>query len=510
MQCLKCAKGYYESGSECIKCPNGCSSWVKDGSKPLICNSCKDKRKTGSYCTISLEEVCPGNFPSCAHENRFATSSKNCDMCTKWNSGRALNKILDNSLNTIGTCWIILSESNTIPNCEQHYDTGNGIKCSKCSDEFILNDNGNSCHTVFKCKRNYLYFDSNQANCRVAAEGHIIVSSISILPVPEERKTKNCTGYLSLNADSFDLGKVRCSGCAPGYVLDTSYRERYDCVKCSISELPYCSLATAINGKCVCAACLPDFGLYLYRHHPSEPGCIRIFLILRCTDYTLSYINGDFQGVCRVCVNSYYPSLNGLSYVLCSNKCPPGSITTTEKGKFCECSCKNGGYLNPSKDRCRSCSIDNCKAYEVGKGDICKCTKCRESFKLNRDQSSCLDCNEGSSRDMLNCKDYILNEFKTGIEKCIKCTKGYTLKSNPTSPFTSCLKCFVGCKNCEIDEKTNELKCIECHEGWVLNNKMACLQCPQIPESAQSVELILTIKQIHCVYHTAVQKALVR
>ena len=159
-------------------------------------------------------------------------------------------------------------------------------------------------------------------------------------------------------------------------------------------------------------------------------------------------------------------------------------VPANDKG-ICE---KN--YYTPDGQRCYKCDdnyigIPGCKgecSFSLDYYNIIKCKSgCKEGY-IESFEGMCQEC-KIVNYGCLKChyeegnypSDYIGIKRERRFQ-CDLCEDGYVI--NKDGKCVSCSKLFYGCGKCSLDEKTNEIKCIQClNKDYFFDESGRCEMC---------------------------------
>ncbi|CAD5126312.1 DgyrCDS14465 [Dimorphilus gyrociliatus] len=518
--CTACAFGSYLSSGECLPCPDGCSECTFEGSI-INCISCSNG-KTGIDCQSS-PSVCDSiNVENCNIKWNIAVSGStpNC-KCLSCSNSSAVDNIVPNTKNILGTCTSS-GISTYPPNCQQVMLGTN--TCTKCTGLYSL-VYGMCLKIHDDCKSGFTVYEVYARRCFVP-KPDFVLTKFGLENVSKSRYGgRHCTGYVLTGGQSNYYS--RCSGCAAGYVLDSSNPYQYICWECNILTLLHCSHAVVDNHVCKCGRCTADGGGKHYLKHPTHAGCMEIADISECNDYTLKKKAGTYISVCNECSEGNIVSKDGQSCLSCGT-CTNGIHQLNSIGDACECTCSNATLMNSNSNGCINCTnqIANCKVYELD-NDICTCSECLAGHlkKSNTECNNCesdITCNGGTaqlnsggdacecicsnttfmnsnSNGCINCTNQIANckvyELDNDVCKCSECLAGHVKKSNTeygdacecicsnntfmNSNSNGCVNCTNQIANCEVYELDNDVcKCSECSANYILKRNSECVECP--------------------------------
>ena len=183
----------------------------------------------------------------------------------------------------------------------------------------------------------------------------------------------------------------------------------------------------------------------------------------RCEE-CIEYSSDESNQKCKSCKDGYF-----FQNQNCLLNCSQGYEKKEKTCIFCNNTCDT--YETDSCD-CISCLSSY---FLNGK----KCEECVNCLECNHTATTCTDCwenyflyNEKCYKCAENCKQYEDSDQKC---KCQKCNEGFY-----NSNF-QCLSCLSNCASC-----TNSTQCLKCKDGFFVNNRGECSECPQNCEKRKS------------------------
>ena len=461
--CSKCNDGFYltTNNKKCIDSTDYCVD-----SSFGICTQC-----IWRYYLDKKDDKCKyitDNFINC----KLTIDGINCDEC---NEGYYLAQD--------GFCVNTNYCSKTV------LETTGERSCKKCEKGYFLTYNGKICTNEHSCSIG----DSELGVCNVCFEGYYL-----------DKKSGKCISNLENYKNCLEVDKNDfCSKCEINYEL-TQNLECVNTKNCISSE----------NG--ICIQCEENYHLGLDNKCTNVEHCIysRFFdsNCLECEDgYYYDYYNkkckeeneeikncksiGYIGYQCEECKNGYYLSLK--DYLCYSN---------LNDGPSYKCA-----KMDSNETYCISCE----KEYFLGNIDK-KCSKI-EGCLQSTDENNCLECDENYCLDVSNNKCfynyepkdksiyYLCNKTNDEGSACVECANEYTevkngvcvnnveceiendgecVKCNEKSHdnFNMCVNKLYGCvetilENClRCDNELNFDSCIECEEGYELNEYNECIE----------------------------------
>ena len=188
------------------------------------------------------------------------------------------------------------------------------------------------------------------------------------------------------------------------------------------------------------------------------------------TDYINSRFISCEKGGCK----EGYFNIEGIC-LNCSEGSPHCINCTYEvqeeatEGNFICHECESNEYIINRFGECEHCKIDNCEICHYEKNTREECDKCISGYY----KTSYGECKNCRYVDIYWGICYICSDNDTDYEngECW-CYSGYTFVNN-----SICVPCPEGCSRCIINNKTNNLECINCYSNYVLNNSKSCINC---------------------------------
>ncbi|CAD8144718.1 unnamed protein product [Paramecium octaurelia] len=441
----RCAKGFYESGTDCLTCPPNCSSCM-DQYRCIKCiNTNFDHNKINGQCVCSLK-----NF----------NNKSNCSCLDGYYLNNINKKCLPCHFNCI-TC--IYTATNCLRCNDYHAQPPN----CECSPGFYLQDLQclpckNNC---FKCK--------SQSECLDCSDQMQLINN----------KCYCQNGYFNL-PNSYD--------CQPCATQCTACRhQENNCTSCKFNRI--------LPQKCICPDGTYEVDVFtpcndcdnkcklcelssnnclqcsLYRINP--PSC----------DCKIGYFENDQQTCqecnkrCKSCQNTPETCIECkmITTVPPECSCPDGYYYVQEQGCVqCHSRCKT--CIGSNEYNCLSC--DESKNFELLYN---KCV-CQKNYYFQND--SCLycsievelcqtiQCGNGIIQKGEQCDDWN-NDDRDGCSKNCKFEEGYycesvsNMKLHVSIKITKCIKCVDNCKVC------NKNKCQICYSGYFITPNFDCQKC---------------------------------
>ncbi|EGR32302.1 hypothetical protein IMG5_088860 [Ichthyophthirius multifiliis] len=445
--------------AQCTTCENG-----TDNTKCLSCSPPLYYQQLEKKCVRNCNQ---GQYPN-SQSGLCEFCDPNCQTCIDSKTS-CLTCNNNQYLQTNQTCKDI---------CLPKQYPDNARKCQPCNASCLSCINNTSCSTC--ADGNYLnpltqFCSPCSANCRTC-----------------DNNADTCTScikgqYLNTNTNTnrCEQCNANCVACENGPTND-QYALR-TCQQCNASCLT-CQNAISCN---TCNA-----GYYINT---------RSNLCEKCDDNCQTCENGIVNNQCITCNNNQVLLQTRICADNCDNKqfedqnkncqqCDPTCLTCSNPNT-CD-TCEEGSYLKRSTQKCELCDL-NCKTC-IEKG---KCVSCKQFFFLTQDQQCKLECDQSFFSDSqgncqpcdsncLNCKQfnqcteclqglYLFNGFCSNE---IYCQENTYLDQNecktecPQNKFknvetNTCDPCHSSCKRCT---EGGNIKCLECENGFVLNENGKC------------------------------------
>ena len=138
-------------------------------------------------------------------------------------------------------------------------------------------------------------------------------------------------------------------------------------------------------------------------------------------------------------------------------------------------SCIQGYYLTPLK-KCSKCLDSNCIAcpYDVkAQGSICRV--CQTGYYLHLSTNMCISCKKNvRGGNCAQCEYKLLSDINEYRYNCLLCQNGYGLILQDNT----CTICSLdNCVSCVYDSLLNKRTCINCDQGYYLENDGKCVYC---------------------------------
>ena len=310
----------------------------------------------------------------------------------------------------------------------KYFGNNDTYECISCIEGYSLDDDTKTCKQSIKVRMN---LRPGFSNC--------YVENISKNSTPVY-SCYSCYNYRDLLITS-DTGAKFCkskegelAGCTEVYA-DTNYlNDVYNCTYCDIGYISYYNNFFE-KTTCQNIHIRPDkikeisndaFNPEEVEHVPAVDG--------KCSSEKLFTPDGE---------NCYACNNRTVGMVGCKGKCT-FNIKKNITLKCEEGMCKTG-YIEKTRGVCEPCETIN---------------------------NGCIECHyENTYLD-----GYYGFKRKRRFS-CDQCDNGYLISEDGTCHHCSTLG-FYNCKNCGVDtEHDNEIKCVECQDGFFLNEEGKCVQC---------------------------------
>lgn len=307
------------------------------------------------------------------------------------------------------------------------------------------------------------------------------------------------------NCKVFDTLNKVCTGCYPGFALDSSYK----CAKSSASQPldPNCASFNA-NGNCVLCSkgsSFNNFGVCA----SLDPSC-------------LTY--NPNNGYCLTCYPGYGLDSTRVTCVVQAAQANPNPYCSKWNGTIC-LSCATGSYFNFNSicvltdPNCKTTQNGVCLACYPGYSLDASSSQCVKSTAQSIDPNcavfnpsgNCIQCSKGSSfnfNGLCVTLDPSCLTYNQNTMSCLTCYPGYGLDASGvtcvvqaaqanTNPYCSnwngtvCLACAINSyfninNICVITDPNCKLNqngvCLACYSGYSLSNS----QC--VKSAAQSID----------------------
>ncbi|ELP86873.1 protein serine/threonine kinase, putative [Entamoeba invadens IP1] len=522
--CLACSAGSYSNGSDKLSC-SLCSAGTFSAAKASSCTSCVENYyslKNASTCLLCVSEICfscvktngyctnctsgygllsngkctqcpagyysPGVKSSCSkcasltYSNAGASSCKKCNVLCKTCSSTTgqCTSCYSGSYVSLGKCVSCLAgyyyNGTACISCPiTTYSKANSTICTTCNTCLTCNSTTSYCLT---CK---VGFGLSQNRCKQCSMGYYSKSNVC---------TKCPVGYYA-NV----VGSSTCKSCATGYFANST--GTINCYKCD--EL--CSTCIKSNGNC--NSCYTGYILKDGLCIQCTAGTKANQVTNNCdvcpagTKSTESYDN------CEECENGYYSLTKSTSCNKCSSTCLTCNNTN---GKCISCIMGYGLYSNNNCIKCKNgfysidslCQVCPTMTYQTATGSFSclscnqtcsscdnisgKCLTCREGYELTT-LGTCTPCNDlyfslGGISKCTRCDTSCIYCFRES-GKCSECVSGF--KKVVINSTKNCVPCSLNgnCSTCNEVEEEESRVCIECVDGFYLDNNK-CNKCSDI------------------------------
>ena len=172
-----------------------------------------------------------------------------------------------------------------------------------------------------------------------------------------------------------------------------------------------------------------------------------------------NFVENIYKPVCNKCIPGYFVDTKTGECVLCHN-------VPIDNGNCTVCKEKNYNI----NFKCSLCL----QHFTDEKGNLI-CSFCKENY-YNK-SIECV-CDEGYTQTSLYdcepCPKYCKKcnyDNKTEEMNCTECFEGFTLKDG------KCVKCCEYCNKCSYTG--GEIKCLKCQSGRTINSRGNCYECPE-------------------------------
>ncbi|EAR81858.2 zinc finger lsd1 subclass family protein (macronuclear) [Tetrahymena thermophila SB210] len=431
--CLSCYNGFYLSNKQCLPCDSECSSCQITANN---CTQCSD-----NYIFDEVEEVC---LPICAQTCKTCTLPLMNNQCSSCFDGYYLNNY--SCVPCQSPCQNCIDQSNCLsclkdysynqqtnqcnlicPDlCQQcQFNKDNQIQCLVCIDGFYLNN-----QSCLKCSSPCLTCQFSSNNC-LSCDSNYTFSNGLCLPNCDP-KCKTCTLPNLSSA---------CLTCQDGYYFDNNY-----CFPC---QQPCQNCQYSPNN---CLSCITNY-IFNTNSNSCSPIC-------DVTCQTCSLPNNNLA--CLSCFDGYF--LNSNQCIPCDSSCAKCQITSTN----CIQCAKN--YLADNQSNTCSPICDPLCKTCVKPLNKNSCLSCFDQYYLFNDE--CLQC----SPPCLTCINTNLN--------CLSCIDNYIYNDSSNQCLPNCPQ---NCQNCTPNniqsntssENSNFFICIQCQDGYFLDQNKNCQNCQQ-------------------------------
>ncbi|CAD8136694.1 unnamed protein product [Paramecium pentaurelia] len=473
---------------------------------------CNMKIPSNSYCALYdlliLQANCPPNCKFCSSDSICLQSDSNIQVfydCP--NEGYYYSE---------GTCLICQNDCKTCIN---------ESSCTSCKDKYLLY--GNQCI----CKMNMI--ESKKTDCM--DDCHPFCSKC------QNQVNQNLNKVLkiiqlcaSCDYNEHKVLNVNICECFLGYYMDRSSNPN-TCQLCN-QTCKTCSDAM------ICLTCFPDQNRFYnnyqcqcidgYFENGFNATCIKCNTFCKsclykedyCTKcYTEQYRILSKENKC-VCQNGYYDNKSDVC-LKCNNNCNSCSdysiCTSCNEFQFRrldshikQCICQEGYYDNneltclPCYYTCSKCNNSNLISYctacpktrqkSANNLDVFEC-KCRKGY-FDDGYLECQSCNNVINPPITHyCYSYCGDQILQWNEEC---------DDGNLNPRDGCNQCSIQNNNCidNICLKCYYNQCLQCIDGYYLNNDFECAQCSYQCQTCES-------QQNNCIqckfYNPNTQKCLI-
>ncbi|ELP90927.1 GCC2 and GCC3 domain containing protein, partial [Entamoeba invadens IP1] len=533
IECTPCQDGYYSTTTtlvtDCLPCPSGTYSY---GENKSSCTPCPE----GTYsvggsgtCTQCTNEACAncdaqtGECTSCQPGYKYIVSMLTPAECEQCEAGyySTGGKYLCSKCPSL--TYSVMGSSQCIP-CRNECklcDQTNG-KCTSCYTGSYLESgecihclagtylSGNSC---VSCKEGYYSFENStqcspcnsicldcdkiNGKCTLCNDGQILQEGNCVIcqEGTYHNKASNCCVDCPIGTFSSTKGETTCTICGEGKY--TSNSGSTICYDCDIS----CITCYAITGHCT--SCKYGQIIRSSKCVSCEAGTRANQTTNTCEYCPAGTYSNSASSECYPCEEHTYSSTNSSKCYECGSSCEKCEKTN---GNCLECKygmwlnlngnclfCSPGTYAVDSKcETCADMTFQNVSGQVscIQCDSSCfscvkttgKCILCKAGYELTTD-GKCIICKEGT---------YSVSTNSTCIkcpEKCDKCVKETGVCTSCISGFkeiahgviTECVQCSSNgnCLTCDTNEVESLKVCVECINGYYLENNM-CNLCSNI------------------------------
>ncbi|ELP85580.1 hypothetical protein EIN_408390, partial [Entamoeba invadens IP1] len=336
------------------------------------------------------------------------------------------------------------------------------ILCERCMNGFVF-ENGECVSPIIECSSiNPFCEECDKDGCTMCAIGHYVSGGtcdncISFCDVCNSNSTcKNCSENM------YYVDNI-CTSCTDGFYIedDKCYRCSEHCMKCEDKEecltcfegfyLKEEKCANCAERGCLncsinaCSQCLDGYGLY-------NNKCISCSL---SNSICVSCSSDNLDHMCWSCTNGYWEE-NGKC-VTCENCGEDGCDKTTQKCFNCK-----EGYVKKLNGDCvinENCTAQDTSGY---------CSKCKNSHVLVFKECYLISTN--TNEETIEYDGFLISKKDAHCQKilgksCYECEDGFY-------PFESlCVKCedmYANCNACGVNIHANikECVCVSCNTGY--------------------------------------------
>jgi len=500
---------------------NGCESQYAYRSTDGTCHACPKNCKACSWNTGLEKTKCNSGSTGCI--SGFATRSAdgecyecpdNCDRCTDTGS----NTECDYNYCRAKSAYKKVDK--TCPpcpdNCDKCYvDQFENIKCSKCSDRYVPNedalscvqctDNCKQCEYVVaegaalcfddQCEDGYYRTDSGTcagcnngcAKCALDDTGSLVCFTCNTRFVLNNdnqcSECENCKGTCTYNA--VDGGRAECSECNDNYAL---YAADGTCVPCP-SDCQKCTTTDGSTVTCMTGGCSNGFA--------QIESTICVACPAGAATCGVNAIAADQSD----CDTGFV--FNGGVCLPCPDNCDACTFDTTTAETTCT-TCSEGYVVVDATGLCAACQsgCTTCDTNGAGKCDSgCPagytldtdtCAKCPSHCTACTTKSECGTCDTGYRKTTANlceaCTPNNCDECTADKNVCTACSLGYV----GTTDGLECRLCPSNCRFCSIDGSKTKCNWGQCEVGYTMNTQHECKPCPGGCGSCHYVDGALT------------------
>ncbi|ELP92884.1 protein serine/threonine kinase, putative [Entamoeba invadens IP1] len=457
---------YHQLGIGCIQCYNSITSTgiCEDFERNFTCSIILEKN--GQRTCVPYNEILPiqNTIESVEIKNsiQFEAMKNDDTNCKEFAFGRCMNCSMGYYLNNESppscvSCMENCYSCTTSSRCEickigfKLVDETTCTKienclipsfegCSTCNEKYYLKNGECITYDGSNCE-SYVVEGASGIKCIKCVTNYILIAG-------------SCYEKLLKKCDVIDSISSQCIKCQENYTLDASknciqittdfcsYSSKYECLKCNL-ELSL----VKVSGKSVCLKEVQNE----FCIENSETGC------LKCKEGY--YISGKD---CRQCNKKCSTCLNNAE-----------NCITCNFGYYYDLMNKDCKYVGDISQRCKIFLPDGLRCAVCQMGYVLNtydCVKCSEKCEnCVGSPDGCVNCNtnggfyedvEYSTTENKSCLSTLtlFNCKRSGQYGCMECENGYYLNE-----YNKCLKCPVGCEECESK------MCTSCVDQYVLN-----------------------------------------
>ncbi|KAL4477135.1 hypothetical protein ABPG72_008869 [Tetrahymena utriculariae] len=428
LKCQTCNSGYFLSSinQQCNCASNHCQVCDPQNGKCLTCVT---------NFILGYQSICNCAVKSCRVCNQ--SNGAQCQMCAQGYQLNSTTFQCDCQVQNCQTCNI--TDGTTCQTCINNYLLSTDQKTCSCQVANCLQcstQDGSKCQV---CQNNFLLSsDQTKCSCQVAncsqcssQDGNVCQTCITNYLLGPNSKSCNCQVQNCQNCNSQD--GATCQTCANNYLLSQNLKS----CTCQVAD---CSQCTQLDGL-KCQLCQNN---YLLSSDQTKCSC----QVANC-----SQCNSKNGSVCQTCATNYLISSNSMSCTCQVNNC---TQCNSNDGTKCQV-CQAGYVLNQINYTC-SCSDQNCLSCSSLNGSIC--LQCPSGYTLMAQTNSC----KLTACQVQNCQTCVAND----VYSCSQCNNSFYLNRNQSS----CLQCAVPhCNQC-LD--TDYQQCLICNQGFQIDQQNQC------------------------------------